>query len=269
MLPFIKRLTLALCLTFTALPALAEDSSPLRGLLTGDDSKGWEGVGRLDIGPHSFCTGALIAEDLVLTAGHCLFEKNGGRAYRADEIQFLAGWRNGRAEAYRGARQVVVHPDYLADMENRAVDLALIQLDRPIRNTTILPYETGNRGLLQRQVGVVSYALDREDRPSVQDLCHVLGEVKDALVLDCNVDFGSSGAPVFDLSSGKPRIISVVSAKAMAGDKKVSLGTDLVGPLSDMRALMAETDGVFTRARPLVQNGTGSGGSTGAKFVRP
>lgn len=267
MLSFFHRFTLALCLAAFTLPAAAEESSALHGFLTSDDSKGWEGVGRLDIGTHSFCTGALIAEDLVLTAGHCLFDKETGAAYGAEDITFLAGWRNGRAAAYRGARQVVVHPDYVADGQNRAYDLALIQLDQPIRNTTILPYPTGPLSPLNKDVGVVSYALDRENTASLQDLCHVLGRFEATLVLDCSVDFGSSGAPVFDLSTGMPKIISVVSAKATAGGEKVSLGTDLVGPLSDLRDLMAQTDGVFSRATPLVQ--TGGNGAGGAKFVRP
>jgi protease YdgD len=269
MITRLARLALALCLAIAAVPAHSADSTALRGLLTGDDSKGWEGVGRINIGNASFCTGALIAEDLVLTAGHCLFDKESGRAHTASEIQFLAGWRNGRAAAYRGARQVVVHPKYVTNSKNRAYDLALIQLDQPIRNTTITPFETGALGLSERQVGVVSYAQDRENTPSLQDLCHILGQLDGTLVLDCNVDFGSSGAPVFDLSSGAPRIVSVVSAKAHANGQKVSLGTSLVGPLTELRSLMAETDGVFTRARPLIQMSGGDSNSTGAKFVKP
>ena len=45
-----------------------EGASALRLLMTGDDSRGWHAVGRLNIGDNSFCTGALIAPDLVLTA---------------------------------------------------------------------------------------------------------------------------------------------------------------------------------------------------------
>ena len=251
-------------------PAVA-GGSDLKSLTTGDDSRGWDGVGRLNIGSRSFCTGALIAENLVLTAGHCLYDQATGDLARADEIEFLAGWRGGRAAAYRGARRVVVHPGYIENGARRAVDLALIELDRPIRNTAIPPYATGKRRFLSREVGVVSYAHDRAEMPSMQDTCHVLGRIEGTLVLNCDVDFGSSGAPVFDLSDEAPRIISVVSAKGEVGDKKVSIGTDLEAPLAEMQALLRSDDGVFSRPEgPVVKlDRADAVSSTGAKFVRP
>lgn len=251
-------------------PAVA-GGSDLKSLVTADQSRGWEGVGRLNIGTRSFCTGSLIAEDLVLTAGHCVYDRATGTLARPDEIEFLAGWRAGRAAAYRGARRLVVHPGYIADGEQRALDLALIELDQPIRNSSILPYETGKRRFLSREVGVVSYAHDRAEMPSMQDTCHVLGRVQGTLVLDCDVDFGSSGAPVFDLSDATPRIISVVSAKGEVGDQKVSLGTALEDPLAEMQALLADGDGVFGQPeKPVVTlQRTEALSATGAKFVRP
>jgi len=252
------------------LPTIA-GGSDLKSLVTADQSRGWEGVGRLNIGSRSFCTGSLIAENLVLTAGHCLYDQATGALARPDEIEFLAGWRGGRAAAYRGARRLVVHPGYVEDGTHRSLDLALIELDRPIRSTSVLPYETGKRRFLSRQVGVVSYAHDRAEVPSMQDTCNVLGRVEGTLVLDCDVDFGSSGAPVFDLSDGAPRIISVVSAKGEVGDQKVSLGTALEIPLAEMQALLEAGDGVFTRpeAPAVVLERAESVAATGAKFVRP
>lgn len=81
----------ALCFTSTA---FAQDAQ-LRRLESGADAAGWEAVGRLNIGGTGFCTGALIAPNLVLTAGHCLFDKKTGERIDHTRVEFLAGWRNG------------------------------------------------------------------------------------------------------------------------------------------------------------------------------
>lgn len=271
-------LTLLVAALWLAGPLGASDPSPLRTLMTGDDSKGWEGVGRLDVGRGSFCTGSLIDENLVLTAAHCLYDRDTGERFKLSEIQFLAGWRGGRATAYRGVRRAVVHPDYKFDptknAKHIAKDLALLELDTPIRNMSVTPFKTFSRPRKGAEVGVISYARDRTDSPALQETCKVLARQSGTLVLSCTVDFGSSGAPVFVLEGGEPRIVSVISAKAMVRDIPVSLGTDLETPLAEMYEMLANDDGVFTRVEtvqtPKVrQFGTGAAGPGGAKFVRP
>ena len=74
----------------------------MQALTTADSARGWDAVGRLDIANRAFCTGALIAPDLVLTAAHCLFSKDTGQAYGPQDFKFLAGWRNGSAIAIVG-----------------------------------------------------------------------------------------------------------------------------------------------------------------------
>ena len=111
-----------------ALPAGAEDNSGLDRLDTREDLRGWEAVGRVDIKDGGFCTGTLIAPDLVLTAAHCVILP-GGTPVDAARITFRAGLADGVAIVEAPVARTVAHAGYTGQeptpVEEMLSDVAL------------------------------------------------------------------------------------------------------------------------------------------------
>ena len=135
-------------------------------------------------------------------------------------------------------------------------DLAVLRLLTPVQQPDIKPFSVAQMPLKGTSVAVVSYAHDRSEAPRINHGCQVLGRKEKVSVFSCEVDYGSSVAPVFRLDLGVPMIVSVISAKSTYSGQPISLGSTAV------EKIVILTDVASTS----VADPTGS---RGARFLRP
>jgi protease YdgD len=266
----IRGLIAVLATLFAAQTALAE-SDGLRRLTDRDDLLGWEAVGRLDTPYGGFCTATLIASDLVLTAAHCVFD--GDRRREVSELTFRAGLRDGVAIADRDIAAIAVPEAYDPGgpfrVENVPHDVALLRLAEPITTALADPFVLHQGPVRGTDISVTSYGQGRAEALSRQRSCQIVAEQAPVMAFDCNVTYGSSGAPVFVLNGTRGRIVSIISGGAQLRGEAVSLGMALPTVVSALKADLRAMPG----QRPVAsvrRLGAGDGRSTsGAKFVRP
>ncbi len=252
---------------------MAGQNTGLTRLTDRDDLFGWEAVGRVDMAESAFCTGVLIAPDLVLTAAHCLYDRQ-GKLRQADSLTFRAGLRDGRAIAERVVARYVAPNAYdpRAGMTAKNIrhDAALLQLVEPVQTQLADPFVLYGPARKGQRVSVVSYGQDRDAAPSWQRECGLLWHQDGLMAFDCNVTYGSSGAPVFAHAGHRARILSLVSSGRTDTADPIAYGMDLPDLIAelkrDLRAMPALRPA--TKGFRRVQVGSGTR-ATGAKFARP
>ena len=204
----------ALFLLALSLAAQTATATP-RGVTPGAEAERWAGVGILQVRGGGFCSAALLDQNTVLTAAHCVYPDDTRNIARPSDVTFNAGWRDGITAAKRTATRITAHRGYdparAYNATNIAADLAIVELDEPIPAEAAKAYGKMDKVRAGAQVAVVSFSGRRSDVASINDACSVDEQQGDILILNCESHPGMSGAPVFSFQNGKPRIVALIS----------------------------------------------------------
>ena len=277
-----QRKLLILTGLLAATQTLAE--APIKRLTMRQDLLGWEAVGRVEMGHEGYCTGALIAPDLVLTAAHCLF--GGGTTYvQPSLMRFRAGLSDGVALAESGVVRMVVDPAYDPTSSDGATrilhDVGLMQLDTPVSLSTAAPFVTATLSQGDRDLSVVSYGRGRDEALSWDDDCNVVGRSGGLIAFDCDVTFGSSGAPVFHRMGNRAAIVSLVSSGVSGSGQRLAFGMELPRTVEMLKTALRRGEGAAIAQASSADRAAakqaasdpapafGARGVGGAKFLRP
>jgi protease YdgD len=205
--------------------------------------KPWSAIGRiarLQAGAKAHCSGVLIADDLVLTAAHCLWDAAAEKWLDPKDVEFVAGYQKGKSVARSVAREIVVHPDFSRQgsmyEHDPARDRAMLILAEPIGK------KAGHMA-----VHALSFLelVDEESPGSINAIAGYPGTRPETLTLDrrcriiekspkgpdwviyhtCPMVSGDSGSPLLRIIDGIPHVIAINSAVARADGRMIGIAT--------------------------------------------
>lgn len=253
---------------------LTDGQGALRAISGGTEAQLWRAVGRLDTGA-SFCSATLIRDDLVLTAAHCVFHPDTARPFVAGDLTFLAGLRNGHAEAIRAVSRIMVLPDYRPesgpDFDMIGRDIALLELAFPVSMAAIVPISVARTPWREDRVTVVSYGREREEFASIEEGCEILDRQGSVRSMSCQVVSGASGSPVLRVNQGRAEVVAVMSASAQTrAGSDISLAVTLDRHLATLMAqYQGATSSNMVGVPSFITPGEGARDDIGARFIRP
>ncbi|MBN3002838.1 trypsin-like serine protease [Chromobacterium alkanivorans] len=215
---------------------------------TRPDHQPWLAVGQLQTRSRTICTGALVARDVVLTAGHCFVDEKG----RFDPaVSFTVGLWGDEYTARSKILEVQVDKGFLKGLDRRADglyippriaprDFAFVRLATPLGDTQgVLPVFSGNakqlRTLLNQQSWTLTqggYPIDDQKHLLVHNACEATKLRPDGrLTHRCDTLEGNSGSPVFVMGPGQAVIVAVQSSAPIAARRKQEDNMSVSAPM--------------------------------------
>lgn len=197
----------------------------------------WQAIGRVNLAGKGFCTGTLVARDVVLTAAHCLFERGSKRRFQPHELTFLSGYQRGEAQATSRATSVHIAPGFVVgsphSVERIANDWALLRLAEPLAlpPVAVRPLALAApaaEAAKARPAAMLSagYGRERAHMLTVHDGCTIASRLADdrVLVHDCEVTRGGSGSPLLARDARGYTLVGIVVGSLSRAAERTAFG---------------------------------------------
>jgi len=215
-------------------PASGQDLHP--GIIGEDDrvrldERGppWDAVGQVNVAGYRItgqCTGTLVAENLVVTAAHCVMNPFTRKPFPLNDIHFLAGVRGAENKGHATVQCLRFLKNYhyaaperlTPTMPVQKVPIAFFASDVVVivlgNKLGVDPAPLDERVIPQPGLRLthVAYPGDHRFVPWVHFDCHLLRpDLKAGLWFnDCDTHPGSSGGPLFTRTDGKYKVAAIM-----------------------------------------------------------